>query len=178
MRIPGTRVYRAFPELDRFSDADCRRFVRFAAAGLWRGWKLTARVFVAVLTAPAIAVGFLAGLFLWSWVVNALGQGRASLLWIIPFCAPAIGVALLPNLLLRDWQLRREITSRIFAASCSDCRYSLLGLEWRDGLVNCPECGKSNNLGERGLKPQDLMASRAGAEVAAASSVPPEAGVT
>ncbi len=36
MRIPFSKVYRAFPELDRFSDAECRRLV--VRARVERAW--------------------------------------------------------------------------------------------------------------------------------------------
>ncbi len=36
MRLPAFKVYRAFPELDRFSDEQCRRFMSAAKRGLAR----------------------------------------------------------------------------------------------------------------------------------------------
>ena len=167
-------MYRAFPELDRFSDAQCRSFVTMASRGLSRGWKLIARVIVVVLTVPALLVCVIAALALCSEIMQALGQHKASLLWVVPFTIPAVAAPLLANVLLRDKLLRREIATRILAAGCLKCRYSLLGLEWREGLVSCPECGQINNLHERGLRPEDLLA-KTGGNLATPSSPPPPA---
>ncbi|MFT3686312.1 MAG: hypothetical protein QM783_15565 [Phycisphaerales bacterium] len=35
MRIPGSKVYRAFPELDRFDDVQCVRFMKGAKRDWW-----------------------------------------------------------------------------------------------------------------------------------------------
>ncbi len=142
MRVPTRKVWRAFPELDRFSDEQCARFVR-AAEHTWAG---VARAVVAVLVCvPCWAVGLVAFVF----VVGRLGVALwllerswgpfvlflALVLWII--------AATLPAWWIRDAWLRRDI-ARVMgpAAACRDCGYSLLGLPVPLSLrVVCPECG-------------------------------------
>ena len=36
MRVPGTKIYRAFAELDRFNDEQCERFLSVAQKPFWR----------------------------------------------------------------------------------------------------------------------------------------------
>ena len=57
MRLLVRRIYRAFPELDRYSDEQCRRFVRSAN----RGWRRT-------LHASLIALVVMGGVGLGAWL--------------------------------------------------------------------------------------------------------------
>jgi len=50
MRLPAFKVYRAFPELDRFSDEQCEGFVAAAnRSGSGRAWRRVTQAAFAVL---------------------------------------------------------------------------------------------------------------------------------
>jgi hypothetical protein len=151
MRLPLMKVYRAFRELDQFSDAECRRYigriqrrrtigclpflVGFAVGPFWL-------MFLIVLTStlrrpPNIVVALVVA---------------TSLIW-----GPAI-----IGLLARDWVLIRAIRKQIDNARCPKCDYSLLGLTVRNddtgrAWVQCPECGAKHFLLNLNLSPEDLF---------------------
>jgi hypothetical protein len=60
-------------------------------------------------------------------------------------------------MLLRDTGLRWAIDLRLQGARCPSCSYSLLGLDVRDGIVVCPECGRRERLGDRGLSARHIL---------------------
>ncbi len=134
MRIPGTKVYRAFHELDRFSDEQCRRFMRSALRPWW-------------LQALRLLLCFAASLFVFFGVlVPLVGQidlrrrlDYLSYLIVIP--PPTMCV--FAGLLFRDYLLRRRLR-RVLRnrGACRGCQYPLLGLSLSDAnTVSCPECG-------------------------------------
>lgn len=141
MRLITRRaIYRAFPELDRFDDERCARFVRAAARGLWK----TVRGFTAMVIAGAVIfvvaalleVGTMkvlakAGFEAWpGWLVVVLG--------VTPVAAAVFGGAWTRDLHLR-WRIHRVLRAR---GVCTGCRYSLVGLGvGPDHRVVCPECG-------------------------------------
>jgi len=142
MRIPLTRVWRAFPELDRFTEEQCKRFVRAACK---RGWgRHVHRALIAFVTLLLWAVCF----FGWIYAVDIAGDGR----WarrlpdvLVYFVAPAIAFSIpaVVMLVLKDLFLRRRVRYVIRArGTCPACRYSLLGIVVSAGnIVICPECG-------------------------------------
>ncbi len=142
MRIPGTKVYRAFPEFDRFTDEQCERFL---AAAVQMGWR---RVLRWVITGVAGVVLFVIGIVGAVWLrfgtqvlPNSGGilMHAADLLCVlVPSCAGAFGGVLVRDVLLRQ-HLRRLINTR---GSCAACGYRLLGLPVSEAnTVACPECG-------------------------------------
>ncbi len=145
MRIPGTKVWRAFPELDRFDDDQCARFVR----GARRSRAMVIRV---LLGALIVVVGIItmasvglagAGLVV-AFKMNKFGQydWRGDVRDIVLVVLVG-GAGLMSGLLLRDRLLRKRITWVIaHRGSCSNCHYVLLGLPVDAQLnVICPECG-------------------------------------
>src|SRR6185295_2039353 len=63
MRIPLDKVYRAFPELDAFSDAGCDRFVERAAQD-YAGARAAAHfIGVCVIVAGLVGIGILERVF-------------------------------------------------------------------------------------------------------------------
>lgn len=145
MRLPTSKVYRAFPELDQFSDAQCRAFVRLANHDVS---KALVR-FLLYLVSGAV-VAFVSGAvliaILTAWQPNPM-FGACFLL--VGVTAPT-GVALLA---LRDALLRNRIR-RVFTlrGSCAGCSYALVGLPVVEAgpngerEVRCPECGLSRAI--------------------------------
>ncbi|MCC6677554.1 MAG: hypothetical protein IT436_10455 [Phycisphaerales bacterium] len=145
MRLITRRaIYRAFPELDRFEDERCARFVRAAGRGFWKH----VRGYTVMAVGGALVAGLL---YLLEWagiaVVKALGV-RGSIeswpYWIM-FLAVIVPLAagLLAAMWTRDLYLRRRIRRVLRTRGvCTGCRYSLVGLMvGADNRVVCPECG-------------------------------------
>lgn len=160
MRLPFSRIYRAFPELDAFDDAECERFV------------LRARSHRRDLVMWPVGVGC-AGSIVWvagvipctMYVTRQLFPRQVefdpSPFELIGLVAVGALVVLLGSMLLRDRLLIRAIRGRVDLAACPSCRHSLLGLPLLDGgereTVRCPECGSAVLLDEIGLSHGDLI---------------------
>lgn len=163
MRLPLNKIYRAFPELDSFSDGACEGFVRQASRRYW-----LSHIGFAVL---AIALGAMV-LILWGLLSNVgtaivpasspfwdggFGSALEVVYWIAgPVCA------IVTALLVRDHWLRTTIARQLLDTNCPGCGYSMLGLSVVSGAVTCPECGQARRLEETGLSPADLMAREVG----------------
>ncbi|MCC6660402.1 MAG: hypothetical protein IT437_05905 [Phycisphaerales bacterium] len=164
MRLPYSKVYRAFPELDRFDDGQCRLFVRQATAGSLR--RRAAGAGLQLLAAVC-------GVFAWLLIVG-VGQSLLRLLrdgavrdvLTIVLAAGLVFVPSIAALITRDAWLRRSVRARLVSARCPGCEYSLLGLPVVLGVAVCPECGQELDLERMGLTPKDLIASDGVAEVA------------
>ncbi len=156
VRIPWSRIYRAFPELDRFSDQECERFVELAKRRewLWHG-------VMAVVALAAMVGVYLLVLNVWR-AAEALLPGRwRAWIWGTPAALVVLGTLSLLSgpmaaLLIRDAWLRRAIQRHIDLARCPKCEYSLLGLPVEAGCVQCPECGRRSSLGELGITEEQL----------------------
>ncbi|MBX3390254.1 MAG: hypothetical protein KF691_12470 [Phycisphaeraceae bacterium] len=141
MRIPGSKIYRAFPDLDQFSDDQCRKFLRAANRGFW--WA-SLRIFVwvsgtiSILMVAAVGLSFLTGAWQ-TWLGESVVEFVGGL---SPWLALAVLVPL-AALVLRDWMLIRLVRSILRnRGCCSKCSYGLLGLPVDAELcVTCPECG-------------------------------------
>ncbi len=159
MRFPLSKVYRAFPELDRFSDADCRYFCR----DIYRREKLT-------YLAPTVF-----GVSLVVLMLCMLYLQRTRNAWWLPDQLELLGSALfavpssiLAAIYVRDRFFHRAVRERILGARCSGCRFSLIGLPVRDGTTRCPECGATIVLSDHGLVEADISIERSPSREAAA----------
>lgn len=161
MRIPTSDIYRAFPELDRFSDDRCRQFVAWAQRN--RRWSRAASRLGAALA--AVATWFVVA---WLWVAAlavATPTGPAAEWLIIVVISTTVMSGALVALLIRDRWLRWAISEQIDAARCPACRYSLLGLAAADGIITCPECGEGRAIEELALSPDEARLLAAGQPV-------------
>ncbi len=156
MRLPWDKIYRAFPELDPFSDEECERFVDRARA------QRPISGLAALAGAAVFIVAFPLGLA----VVRRLPQPGLPPdgpfeLYAVLFILGTVGAGALAGLLVRDRLLIRAIRDRVTLARCPACHYSLLGLkvqtEGWETRVRCPECGAEHDLAAIGLTAADLI---------------------
>jgi hypothetical protein len=136
VRLITKDLHRAFPELDRFDEANARAFVKSANR------RFVPRAIRFLLMATVMIGAALLGLnFSWNAYFRIRSDVTAILLTgltVIPFIA--LGAIL--TLLLRDVLLRRSIQRLIDRrGTCFKCGYSLLGMiVGPDFRVTCPEC--------------------------------------
>jgi len=154
MRIPMSRVYRAFPELDRFTDDECERYVSFVSqrAGCRNSFISVVAAVCVTIVAPIL------GAMVFSAVRLAIPPRLRDLVPIVVIamfaCGPLVG------LLTRDRLLRNGIRDRLKHARCPACEYSLVGLTIMQGHVKCPECGLDIELTRHDITQADLVAER------------------
>jgi hypothetical protein len=144
MRLIASPVYRAFPELDSFSDAQCSEFA-VRARGSWRR---------RAVVGAARAVASVAAVPLTVWIVavalgSAIGLRNSSASWVL-------ALVLLAGLLAggSTWLLSGDLSLRLairrvmrICGTCQGCGYVLVGLPVSPSLeVLCPECGERTSL--------------------------------
>lgn len=173
MRLPISKPYRAFPELDGFTDGQCVGFMKRARRRHW--------VSSIVLSLAVVFVGMpvaFTGMSVGAAVIWRVGGGRARLaslgrmFRVHPDDLGTIGVALwvatcalafaLFAMWIRDRWLRSVMRKQLGLARCPACEYPLLGLTPREGRVTCPECGEGAALADLGLEPGDLIVTGGG----------------
>jgi hypothetical protein len=152
MRLLTTKaLYRAFPELDHFSDEQCRTFVAAAKGDLvLRLFRLALQLIVALITLvlASVATSFIGRAFGAS---DFIGTNLGFFLFGVGMIVFAFGSAALAFLLSRDFLLRRRIRGVMQSrGSCHDCGYGLTGLPVittptaagsNSHSITCPECG-------------------------------------
>lgn len=167
MRVPLAKVWRAFPELDPFADAECQRYVKEATRR-----RLLSAV---VLMSSGLLIALMLGVACtWAVIATARWSGVTTsgihrwtyqvLLEDVPKFA-IVPVSLWVGVLLgRDLWLRRAIRKRLDLTICGGCGYSLLGLTLRrdpgtdDEYVMCPECAQRISLRGIGATRDDFLA--------------------
>ncbi len=170
MRLLTRKLWRAFPELDSFTDEQCARFVHAAR----RGVRITCVriVLISVASVLAVAAQFAAiygVLWMFGFHDRPLVQSenlRDAIAGLTMLTVGVIGVGV--GMLVRDVLLRRRVRWVIKAkGTCGGCGYGLLGLPVPDDLrITCPECGMemwvdaalaelvTDDQGQRRLKPK------------------------
>ncbi len=137
-------LWRAFPELDRYGNDQCKRFVR-SAKGSW--YRRAASVVVSFLAGVATAGvgGGLMALFMWLFGKKHLDGSTVSIL--MGAIAIAMGLLIvagpfLTGLITRDILLYRRVRHVLRVRGvCTGCGYTLVGLPvGADAKVTCPEC--------------------------------------
>lgn len=151
MRLLTRRIYRAFPELDRFDDAQCVRFLK-AAQGGWL--RRTLRGSVVLASFMVLFVAAIVGMTVIAQeagprhdpFIGGLRTKLFALLVMVVMITPGPMLALL----LRDRLLRRRVRFVLRTRGvCRVCWYSLVGLPVGEGnKVQCPECGATTEVDE------------------------------
>lgn len=146
MRLPTNKVYRAFPELDRFSDAECENYVRIAGEryGESRAGALGIGTLAVLVVIVILAVSFD---FADGFIPLRTRETWWGVLSAIKFTL-YLGVAPIAWLIARDIWLRRAIRRQLFDTLCPGCKYQLLGLPIDHESVLCPECGRRTALND------------------------------
>ena len=164
MRLPHSKVYRAFPEFDKFDDARCEAYVlTIRRSEGKRGCLIGAAYAVAgVLVAFVLMIVLGTASALLSDRLDMRGRPWANtdlflLAMLIVIVAIPLTTGILLALVLRDRHLRRSIARQIEGSRCPECAYLLLGLMPRDCAIRCPECGIQYTLVELGLTVEGLM---------------------
>ncbi len=154
MRILTRTIWRAFPELDRFSDEQCERFVKAANArtsAKMMTW-LVASIATALVSATALIVPIwlqpkCGNVYVFPALDDIYMHALLTRAWFWAWWMFAGGIAgfITRDVLLR-LRVRRILRTR---ATCVQCRYSLLGLAVPASLiVQCPECGTPTHVDE------------------------------
>jgi hypothetical protein len=144
MRLIVRQLWRAFPELDGFSDEQCAAFVKVAS--LSKRHALAGSLVLFGGGALGLVVVGLVSMAL----LNPVTTGAASVwdaLWRLAAAAAVFAVAAGCVLRLRDWLLRRSVL-RLFATrgACEGCGHGLAGLPADVQRVICPECSLAKAL--------------------------------
>ena len=140
MRFIASPIYRAFPELDGFTDEQCRNYLQRVYGGV------PARVAVGLVSLVlGVGVAFAVGWVCVS-VANA-NPGRTSIVGVFALAA-VIAAFGFGTLISRDVLLRllvRRVLGEV--GLCPSCDYSAMGLLVSvDFAVTCPECGNGIDL--------------------------------
>ena len=152
VRLPTTKVWRAFPELDRFSDEQCARFAKAARRGAGRVWRWCSVGAVLAICWAAAALFMLwasaRGPTVWDRFERRSGSVGLGVLLLFVSALVVFVLATAPAVLLRDRLLRRRILRIVrLRGRCFACKYNLLGLPVGAGLlVTCPECGETTTV--------------------------------
>ncbi|HVP73947.1 MAG TPA: hypothetical protein VMS30_09430 [Phycisphaerales bacterium] len=160
LRLPVSKIYRAFPELDRFSDEQCERYVAFAKGDIGCLFFIIPPLATVALFVMCVFVFINAA----AWA-NFRIHGTMSVVTGIVYAVGVIsflfGLPLAGGFLARDLVLhrllRRHVRSRVERTRCPACRYSLLGQRVVAGVIGCPECGGTTTLAALGLLSEDEL---------------------
>ena len=167
MRILSRKIWRAFPELDKYDDEVCQRYIRHAQRSntLWKG---VVQMIIAMLVGVVVWGGLMFNYdaivyYLHSWYdieIFDFVSGVVVDLFLAVRITGYIWFPVLCMLLVRDRWLNRCVRKQLSGIKCGACGYSLIGLTLIDDApkptVICPECGHDIVLGDMGLTPADI----------------------
>ena len=162
MRIPLSKIYRAFPEFDAFTDEQCERFMlRIQLSGA----KKTAPILVGILvTLVALIFSCAVTGFVYETVQEGMDRNTLReyefVMDLLSMLLPpviACGLGLITRDLLLRRHLRLVIEDKLNRIRCLDCKYILIGQVVTRQQVRCPECGRVHFLSELGVVEADLI---------------------
>ncbi|MBL4702778.1 MAG: hypothetical protein JKX85_16155 [Phycisphaeraceae bacterium] len=165
MRIITRKLYRAFPELDRFTDDQCIQYMRNIKQ---RKLLFSLRIIllptiigIIHLLGIPIALKFIAYQFKsYGTFIDSLGDTSFLFFWSTFFVIWLGGTAFLP-LCLRDKLLGKKvlkiINNQLEKTRCRNCSYSLIGQTPKSDQLSCPECGADTTLQTLGITEEDLI---------------------
>tara|TARA_R110002073_G_scaffold104622_5_gene236805 strand:- start:122577 stop:123080 length:504 start_codon:yes stop_codon:yes gene_type:complete len=158
MRLLTTKIYRAYPELDKYDDEVCKRYIK-RAKRLQNAWKFWVLMLVALPLSLVVWFGVMYGTV---YVLNEyfynISQAPETFIMLVI----GTGIAWMPAftaLLIRDRWLHRCVRKQLVGVQCPPCGYSLIGLTIdtpNTPSVHCPECGQVTLLSNLGLTEADI----------------------
>jgi hypothetical protein len=162
MGLRITNWYRAWPELNDYSEAECRSMM--LRARVRRGdamWvlplagvgvlALLVGVFASVASGIVHRARVRSGAAAWYWEDAGVHVVWAGSLVVFLVMSVVVGVAIRRVLIIRS------VLNHLERARCPYCLFSLCGLVLELGAVTCPECGARIVLADEGLTPEDLL---------------------
>ena len=157
MRIVSRKLYRAFPELDKFSDELCEMYVkRVSSSVLYKA--------VATISFLGAACGSLVVVSFFLSMLNDLMGSIFEKYFPVPVILMLFFIFVIPcisALLARDFCMQAFLRRQVGRSRCLECGYSLLGQRIKREIIVCPECARSTTLMELGLDgPEDLIPPR------------------
>lgn len=170
MRLISLKIWRAFPELDRYPDEVCQSYVRYAKR-LDEIWKGVLLCLLTLIASSVIWVGVI--YFGFDPIENFASSARGGfmisigLLLIAVMLAGIIWFPVLCTFIVRDLWLRGVVRKQLRTSNCA-CGYQLIGLEIQSisdsKFVTCPECGNrielnTGHITEADIDPQLLRCS-------------------
>ncbi len=156
MRFPGSKIYRAFPELDRFSDEQCWNWMQSARRA--RRWRLFGASIASVTLGAVAAIGLMFGnvLLFDALAISPNSTAAEAMIVIWGIGAPVLVFAL-TQLLIRDVFLRRAIREQLKSTRCTSCDYQLISLPIKGNTITCAECGQVFDFFHAGMTAEDFM---------------------
>ena len=151
MRIPHDKVYRAFPEFDPFTDAQCDRFMQRMRVDTPYRLVRTSLVPVIVILVVGITAATINGydytFHRWLWLRSSrrLADSITLVSWVAIMPSAVLFAVLISRDSLLRLFLRRATRRRIERIRCLYCKYCLLGQPTLEGSLICPECGTKTN---------------------------------
>jgi len=141
MRLIATPSFRAFPELDEFSDEQCAAFVQATRRML--GARIATWAFRLFVTFAVPPIVIFVAAYLHGPPTLRPSIGLIDVLLIAGVAWMGIGWLVAKDVALR-WLIHRVMRRR---GSCMGCGYRLVGLSvGPDAVVTCPECGHALDL--------------------------------
>jgi heme exporter protein D len=158
MRLPLSKIYRAFPEFDPFPDSECERYLRSAyEQARFRIGCVPLLVLVVAMPVYGALLSAAVGLL----VYMGFEVGAKHLFVPLALGCSVVAVPAVLALVARDMVLRSVLRDRLRTARCPNCQFSLLGLPVADDATRCPECGMMIQLRAHNLTARDLEIRRA-----------------
>lgn len=158
--VLALKPWRLVRELDRYSDKECRGFMK--SLSLWRVWLLILSLPIAMLFGvKLLALTELANEAITGrgdWVLDAAlpGERALGMLYTVVVLFGSAAAAFIPYAAI----LRRVVRRRYASLACLKCRYSIVGLPVANGYVRCPECGQDICLDKQGWSEKDIIAGK------------------
>lgn len=148
MRWIVREIWRAFPELDAYSDGVCREFMVRVQGG-----RRAKAVFTLVGAAAVLGAGSYIGITLIGSVARHVSASArsptvADYAAVVVGAGMASGIVAIVWLRLRDQVLRWRLEYILRGTGrCAGCQQSLVGVRVpRDRVVHCPECGHAGRV--------------------------------
>ena len=162
MRIATSKIYRAFEELDDYTDQQCLLLMRrvklsFASRQTLSAWKFGAGCMTSVVSVISILLmmEILSQYNVW-WTRPGSDHWRSSI-WILGICVPVATAWFWARDVVLRRQLIEAIQLHIDRVRCPNCKYILIGQKAHSGAVTCSECGQSTLLITLGVEAEDLI---------------------